>query len=210
MAPITINQLLTTTRTVRKRLDLTRPVEPDVIQQCLDLAIQAPIGGHIPRYHFVVVTDQGKRAALAALYKQAYFELYMPQRNEQNREENSRLLESATYLAEHLHEVPVHIIPCIESRVEDKGCFRQATIYGSILPATWSLMLALRSHGLGSAWTTLHILYEQEAANLLGIPSHMTQAALIPVAYYTGDDFKPAQRVPARERTYWNRWDQTL
>ncbi len=134
MAPITINQLLTTTRTVRKRLDLTRPVEPDVIQQCLDLAIQAPIGGHIPRYHFVVVTDQDKRAALAALYKQAYFELYMPQRNEQNREENSRLLESATYLAEHLHEVPVHIIPCIESRVEDKGCFRQATIYRSILP----------------------------------------------------------------------------
>ena len=208
MDPATVDKLLTTTRTVRKRLDLTRPVEPDVIQQCLDLAIQAPIGGHLHRYHFVVVTDQDKREALAALYKQAYFELYLPQRNEPNREENSPLLKSATYLAEHLHEVPVHIIPCIESRVEDKGCFRQATIYGSILPATWSLMLALRSHGLGSAWTTLHILYEQEAAALLGIPNNMTQAALIPVAYYTGDDFKPAKRVPARERTYWNGWDQ--
>ena len=205
----TVSHLLTTTRSVRKRLDLTRPVEPEVIQHCLDLAIQAPIGGHLHRYHFVVVTDQDKRARLGDLYKKAYFELYMPQRNAQNREENARLLESATYLAEHLHEVPVHIIPCIESRVEDKGCFRQATIYGSILPATWSLMLALRARGLGSAWTTLHIMYEKEVAALLGIPDRMTQAALIPVAYYTGDNFTPARRVPARERTYWNGWEQT-
>ena len=204
----TVSHLLTTTRSVRKRLDLIRPVEPEVIQQCLDLAIQAPIGGHLHRYHFVVVTDQDKRAGLGDLYKKAYFELYMPQRDAQNREENARLLESATYLAEHLHEVPVHIIPCIEGRVEDKGCFRQATIYGSILPATWSLMLALRARGLGSAWTTLHIMYEKEVATLLGIPDRMTQAALIPVAYYTGDDFKPARRVSARERTYWNGWEQ--
>jgi nitroreductase len=205
----TVSHLLTTTRSVRKRLDLKRPVEPEVIQQCLDLAIQAPLGGHLHRYHFVVVTDQDKRARLGDLYKKAYFELYLPQHNTQSRQENARLLESATYLAEHLHAVPVHIIPCIESRVEDKGCFRQATIYGSILPATWSLMLALRAHSLGSAWTTLHILYEKEAAALLGIPDRMTQAALIPVAYYTGDDFKPARRLPARERTYWNGWEQT-
>jgi nitroreductase len=205
----TVAHLLTTTRSVRKRLDLTRPIESEVIQRCLDLAIQAPIGGHLYRYHFVVVTDQDKRAGLGDLYKKAYLELYLPQRHAQNREDNARLLESATYLAEHLHEVPAHIIPCIESRVEDKGCFRQATIYGSILPATWSLMLALRAHGLGSAWTTLHILYEKEAAALLGIPDHVTQAALIPVAYYTGDDFKPAKRLPARERTYWNGWEQT-
>ncbi len=205
----TVEKLLTTTRSVRKRLDLTRPVEPKMIQECLDLAIQAPIGGHLHRYHFVVVTDQDKRAGIADLYKKAYFDFYIPQSHEQNREENSRLRDSATYLADHLHEVPVHIIPCIESRVEDKGCFRQATIYGSILPVTWSLMLALRAHGLGSAWTTLHIMYEKEAAALLGIPDHITQAALLPVAYYTGDDFKPAKRIPARERLYWNGWEQT-
>jgi nitroreductase len=205
----TVEQLLTTTRTVRKRLDLTRPVEPQIIEQCLALAIQAPIGGHRPRYHFVVVTDQDKRAGLAALYKKAYFEVYVPRQHAQHREENPRLLASATYLAEHLHEVPVHIIPCIEGRVEEQGCLWQATIYGSILPATWSLMLALRAHGLGAAWTTLHIFYERDAAALLGIPDHITQAALLPVAYFTGDDFKPAQRVPARERTYWNGWAQT-
>jgi nitroreductase len=181
----TVEKLLTTTRTVRQRLDLTRPVEPEIIERCLDLAMQAPTGGHMHRYHFMVVTDQDKRAGLAALYTKAYFELYLPQRHQQGREENPRLVASATYLAEHLHEVPVHVIPCIESRVEDKGSFRQATIYGSILPATWSLMLALRAYGIGSAWTTLHLLYEQEAATLLGIPHHIT-AALLPVAYFTG------------------------
>jgi nitroreductase len=205
----TVEKLLTTTRTVRQRLDLTRPVPPDIIERCLDLALQAPTGGHLHRYHFVVVSDREKRAGLAALYKKAYFELYLPQRQQQSQAEPSRLLASATYLAEHLHEVPIHIIPCIESRVEDKGSFRQATIYGSILPATWSLMLALRAHGVGAAWTTLHLLYERQAAALLGIPPHITQAALLPVAYFTGADFKPAQRMPARERTYWNGWAQT-
>ena len=147
----TVEQLLTTTRTVRKRLDLARPVAPDIIEQCLALAIQAPTGGNLPRYHFVVITDQDKRAGLAALYRKAYFEVYLPQRHAQHRATHSRVVESATYLAEHLHEVPVHIIPCIESRVEEHGCFRQATIYGSILPATWSLMLALRAHGVGGS-----------------------------------------------------------
>jgi nitroreductase len=205
----TVEKLLTTTRTVRQRLDLTRPVQPDIIERCLDLALQAPIGGHMHRYHFVVVSDREKRAGLAALYKKAYFDSYLPQRQQQSQTEQSRLVASATYLAEHLHEVPIHIIPCIESRVEDKGSFRQATVYGSILPATWSLMLALRAHGVGAAWTTLHLLYEQQAAALLGIPQHITQAALLPVAYFTGEDFKPAQRIPARERTYWNGWAQT-
>ena len=205
----TVDKLLTTTRTVRKRLDLSRPVPHEVIEQCLEIAIQAPTGGNLPRYHFVVVTDQEKRAELAALYRKAYFEVYLPQRSTQPRATNARVVEFATYLAEHLHEVPVHIIPCIESRVEEHGCFRQATIYGSILPATWSLMLALHAHGLGTAWTTLHILYERDAAALLGIPTDITQAALLPIAYFTRDDFKPAKRVPARERTYWNGWAQT-
>lgn len=122
---------------------------------------------------------------------------------------DSRNLASYFYLAEHLHDVPVHIIPCIEGRLVGAELFPQATGYGGILPTTWSLMLALRARGLGSAWTTIHLIYAQEAAALLGIPDHITQAALLPVAYYTGDDFKLAKRVPARERTYWNGWEQT-
>jgi nitroreductase len=202
----TVDKLLTTTRTVRKRLDLTRPVAPEIIQTCLEIAIQAPTGGNIPRYHFVVVTDASKRAALAAIYKRAYVEVYSPQRQAEVRQTDPGLIDSATYLAEHMHAVPVLIIPCVEaSAVQGVG----PGDYGSILPAAWSLMLALRARGIGAAWTTLHLRYEKEAAALLDIPAHIKQAALLPVAYYTGDDFKPARRIPARQRTYWNSWQQT-
>lgn len=202
----TVDKLLTTTRTVRKRLDLSRPVEPEILQACLEIAIQAPTGGNIPRYHFVVVTDAAKRAALAAIYKRAYMEVYSPRRQEEVRQSDPRLIESATYLAEHMQDVPVLIIPCVEAPSVAPG--GGPGPYGSILPATWSLMLALRARGVGAAWTTLHLRYEQEAAALLDIPDHIRQAALLPVAYYTGDDFKPARRVPARQRTYWNGWGQ--
>jgi nitroreductase len=138
----TVDKLLTTTRTVRKRLDFTRSVDSEIIQTCLEIAIQAPTGGNIPRYHFVVVTDAAKRTALAALYKRAYFEVYSPQRQAEVSQSDPRLIESATYLAEHMHEVPVIIIPCVEAPpVQGTG----PGAYASILPATWSLMLALRA-----------------------------------------------------------------
>ena len=117
--------------------------------------------------------------------------------------------DSASYLAEHLHEVPVLVIPCVEARPEDKGPLAQASAYGNILPAAWSFMLALRVRGLASAWTTLHIRYEREVGALLGIPETVTQAALIPVAHSTGGEFHAARRVPARERTYWDTWGRT-
>ncbi len=201
-----IDHLLTTTRSVRKRLDLSRPVEDSVIQECIDLAIQAPDGGNLGSFHFMVVTDAEKRAAIAAYYREA-FAAYL----EANRGlYGERIYSSAAYLAEHFHEVPVQIIPCTKGRVDKGGALLQASRYGSILPAaTWSLMLALRSRGLGSAWTTLHLAHEKEVADLLGIPSDMTQGALLPVAYYTGEDFKPGTRVPGRERTYWDSWDAT-
>lgn len=201
----TVDHLLTTTRSVRKRLDLNRPVDPAVIQQCIDIALKAPNGGNRGRYHFLVVTDPEKRARLAEIYGRAarpYFE-------SNHGTVDIPVMASAVYLADHMHEVPVHIIPCIEGRVEDAGPFMQATVYGSIIPAAWSLMLALRARGIGSSWTTLHLQYEAEAAEFLGIPEGMTQAALLPTAYFTGEDFKPAKRLPNRERTYWDAWGQS-
>jgi nitroreductase len=205
----TVDHLLTTTRSVRQRLDLIRPVEPEIIQKCLDIAIQAPTGGNRQGYHFVVVTDADKRAGVADLYRKAFYETWTPQRKEDVQQRDPRNLASYFYLAEHLHEVPVHIIPCIEGRLVGTDLFAQASSYGGILPTAWSLMLALRARGVGSAWTTVHLKYAQEAAELLGIPDSITQAALLPVAYYTGNDFKPAKRIPARKRTYWNGWNQT-
>ena len=209
-----IDHLLTTTRTVRRRLDLSRPVEPEVVHECLEIAIQAPNGGNQNRYHFVVVTDPEKRAAIGAIYKRVFYQEHVPLSGAgdpgapvyQNR--SSQIQDSASYLADHMGDVPVHIIPCVESRFEDAGTFRQATRYGSILPAAWSLMLALRSRGLGAAWTTLHLYHEKEVAALLGIPGDVTQVVHLSVAYYTGTDFKPGARIPARARTYWNVWGQ--
>ena len=210
----TVEKLLTTTRSVRKRLDLTRTVEPGVIAECLDIAVQAPTASNRQKWHFVVIIDAGIRAQVAAFYKRS-FDHYIDGAREShstdtphNRQTN-RVLDSAVYLAENMQHVPVLIVPCQERRVENASQEAQAAFYGSILPATWSLMLALRARGLGSAWTTLHLRYEKEVAALLGIPDNMTQAALLPVAYYTGDDFRPAKRQPAREITYWDHWGET-
>ncbi len=214
----TVDQLLTTTRAVRRRLDLARPVEREVILTCLRLATQAPSGSNRQGWHFLVITDPDKRELIAGYYRQA-FKHYLvrnqqselePLRAEQStgstKKSAKQVLKSAIYLSQHLHEVPVHIIPCIEGRVETAGQMAQASLYGSILPATWSLMLALRSRGLGSVWTTLHLAHEQEIGAALGIPATVTQAALIPVAYFTGTDFKPAQRKPVAEVTHWDSW----
>lgn len=207
----TVDYLLTTTHSVRKRLDLTRPVEPEVIERCIEIATHAPTGGNRQGWHFIVVTDAAKRATIAEFYKQSW-DAYSAQRasaptEEWRAKQLNRVRDSAQYLADHMHEVPVFIIPCIEGRAENAGAGAQAGLYGSILPATWSLMLALRTRGLGSAWTTLHLAYEKQVAQLLGMPEHITQAALLPVAYFTGSDFKSSPRVPAKERTYWDAWN---
>ena len=207
------DHLLTTTRSVRKRLDPSRPVDTAVIERCIEIALQAPTGSNAQGWSFVVVTEAAKRKGLADLYKRA-FGLYAgnPEMratygtDDLRAQQMPRVLDSATWLAEHLHEVPVHVLPCIEGRVENAGPLAQASVYGSILPAAWSFMLALRPRGLGTAWTTLHLMFEQEAAAILGLPASVTQAALLPVAYVKGADFKPAKRLPARQLTHWNTW----
>jgi len=212
----TVDKLLTTTRTVRKRLDLEKPVPQSVIEDCLQIAIQAPTGGNSQGWRFLIVTDAEKRAKIGELYKQSFYiyarsgQEQVQQRGDVAAQESQmgRVVKSAVYLANNMHRVPVMIIPCIEGRVEKADQMTQAGLYGSILPATWSLMLALRARGLGSAWTTLHLRYETQIADLLGIPKNISQAALLPVAYFTGDDFKPAKRVPASKVTSWNRWEE--
>ncbi len=204
----TIDHLLTTTRSVRQRLDFDRPVEREVLARCLEIAIQAPTGSNAQGWHFVVVADAEKRAAIGELYRRSFY-IYAESRAVQppqchaSAEQMGRVARSAAYLADNMHRAPLLVLPCIEGRVENAGPMAQAGLYGSILPAAWSLMMALRARGLGSSWTTLHLRYEKEIAALLDLPPSWTQAALLPVAYYTGDEFKPAQRRPATEVTRW-------
>jgi nitroreductase len=208
----TVDQLLSTTRAVRKRLDLTRPVPPEVVVECLELAIQAPTGSNAQRWRWLVVTDPETRAAIAELYRnpsgarQPSSTPATPTAREADVEptaQQRRVADSARYLTEHLHEVPVLVVPC----TEDAG--GAAGWAPSIYPAVWSFQLALRSRGLGSCITTVHLFRKDEAAALLGVPDGFVQACLVPVAYYTGDDFRPAVRRPVGEITYWNRWGNT-
>ena len=211
----TVDHLLCSTRSVRKRLDFKRAVPAELITRCIDIALQAPTGSNAQGWHFLVVTDPALRRGLADLYRKA-FELYLNtpgirptyESSDPRQQQMPRVVDSASYLAEHLHEAPVHVIPCIEGRIEQAGVLAQASVYGSILPAAWSFMLAARARGLGSAWTTLHLMHEQEAAKMLGIPETITQTALLPVAYFTGSDFKPARRLPSRQHIHWERWGQ--
>ena len=213
----TVDHLLSTTRSVRKRLDFSRAVEPAVLMKCIELALQAPTGGNAQGWSFMVVTDAAKRKAIADLYRKAFASystiaetLYKFEAGDPRAEQLPRVMNSAIYLAEHMHQAPVMVIACIEGRVEEAGPLMQAGAYGSILPAAWSFMLALRSRGLGTAWTTLHLMHEQEVAKLLGIPATITQAVLFPVAYYSGDDFKPADRLPTTQLVHWDSWGARL
>lgn len=195
--------LLSTTRAVRKRLDLERSVPLDLVDECIDVATQAPTGGNRQGWHFLVVTDPVKRARLAEWYRHG-FELFygdrdaaiaqMPQDDAGYLQTQHRVIDSAGFLAEHLAEVPVHVIPCVEGRTDAAPIALQAAIWGSLLPAAWSFCLAARARGLGTCLTTLHLVHEAEAAELLGVPDTVMQGALIPVAYSKGTDFKPGPR----------------
>ncbi len=203
------DHLLSTTRAVRKRLDLDRPVEPEVILDCLRLAIQAPTASNSQTWRWLVVTDADKRAELARIYTSIGADyLRSAAARTDDDPQTKRVYESALYLSEILGRVPVHVIPCVQGRVEDVNR-SAAALYGSIIPAAWSFVLALRSRGLGSVWTTMHVAKEAEVAALLGIPEDFTQVALLPVAYTVGTDFKPASRPPVEDVTYWDGWGDT-
>jgi nitroreductase len=202
----TVDELLSTTRSVRKRLDLTRPVGRDVILECIRLAMQAPTASNAQDWRWMVITDADKRAAIADIYRGIGAQYLAHAAETASDPQTRRVYESATSLAETLAQVPVHVIPCLDQRIDDVELGVAAAAWASIIPAGWSFLLALRSRGLGSVWTTMHLFKEKEVAELLGIPATVTQAALFPVAYTIGTDFRPASRPPAESITYWNSW----
>lgn len=203
--------LLSTTRAVRKRLDFEKPVPRRIIEDCLELALQAPTGSNRQGWRWIVVTDAATRMALADLYRKgagAYLDDAYREAMASGATQDSRVFDSARYLAARLQDAPVHVIPCILADHIPADAPRRAWggLMGSIYPAMWSFQLALRARGLGSVLTTLHLKYEDEAAALLGIPDTVIQAGLLPVAYTIGTDFKPAKRRPLNEIVHWEKW----
>jgi nitroreductase len=208
---MTVDEALSTTRAVRKRLDLTKPVPRDVLLECLQLAFQAPNGSNRQLWQWVVVDDAETRAQMAAIYNGALEDYAAAHSNlppiDRSLPANQRMFDSVDHLKAHFHEVPVLVVPAIRDRLDGAPITQQAHLWGSVLPAVWSFMLALRARGLGSCWTTAHLQHEEKMADLLGIPyAEYTQAGLFPVAYTIGTDFRPGPRAELQDHIHWNRW----
>jgi len=209
---LTADEVLTTTRSVRKRLDFDKPVPRDVLMQCLDIALQAPTGSNAQGWQWVFVEDPAKKKALADIYRAnatPYLAQPKPVRGDIRDQQMEAVMDSAVYLAENMEHAPVMMIPVLEGRPDRAEAGMQASFWGSLLPAVWSFMLALRERGIGTAWTTLHLIGqgEKQAAELLGIPfDRYTQGGLFPIAYTKGTDFKLAKRLPAEQLTHWDSW----
>jgi nitroreductase len=205
----TIDELLTTTRSVRRRLDLDRPVPDELLLECVRISQQAPTGSDLQGWRWLLVTDPERKAALAELYRRGT-ERYLSEHAMpiDLDDKATRIKRSSDHLADNLHRVPVLAVPCIKGRVEGRANIDAAILYGSIFPAVWSFMLAARARRLGTSLTTSHLYFEREAGELLGIPSGVTQVGLVPVAFYTGDTFRPVDRPPAAWITSWDQWGE--
>lgn len=203
LLPLTPDELLTTTRAVRRRLDLDRPVPLSVITEALEVALQAPSGGNRQGWHWLVITDQGVKADVAEYYRRSHI-AYREAVGVPTSPAAERVAASSDHLREVLAQVPVLVIGAIEAPAPLPE--NQAPLWGSLLPAAWSFALALRARGLGSTWTTLHLAYEREIAELLGIPANVRQGVLLPVAYTKGTDFRPARRAGLTAELHINAW----
>ena len=214
------DELLSTTRAVRKRLDLEKPVPESVLRECLEIAVQAPTGSNAQGWQFVFVTDPDKKTQIGEIYRQAFsiykdmpiaiHKLHKESGDNVLIESQARSASSADYLAENMGQVPALLIPCIAGRTDSEATsniIAQTGTLGSIIPAAWNFMLAARARGLGTAWTTLHLMQEKEVADIVGIPyDDFMQVALIPIAYTQGTDFKKAYRPPIDSVMHINEW----
>ena len=199
--------LLTTTKQVRKRLDLSRPVPRELLLECIDIASHAPMGGNLERNRWMIIDDPAIKAEIAPLY-QSVGRPYLAA-NAASEGRQAKVVESASFLVDHVADVPSWVLALrLDRLAEGAPNFEVAGYHGSVAPGVWSFQLAARARGLGSAWTTFHLVHEAQVAEILGIPPTVTQIALLPVAFYTGDSFSPAPRRPAHEITYANRWKE--
>lgn len=217
LLPLDPDQLLSTTRAVRKRLDFERPVPDDLVRECVELAMQSPSGSNSMTMQFVVVRDEAKRKAIGDIYRQCYgiyqsmdgvYIRSIDKGDDSANAQQQRSADSADFLGEHMGDAPVLVIACTEgARADGMPGMMVSSVMGNVLPAMWSFMLAARARGLGTAWTTVHLMMEQQMAEVLGIPfDSVQQVCLSPVAFTKGTDFKPAKRPPADSIIHWDTW----
>ena len=205
-----VDRLLTTTKQVRKRLDLSRPVERHVLLECIDLASHAPMGGNLERNRWMIIDDADLKAQIGQYFESVGRPYLAANARIRPDDRSQRVIDSATYLIDHFTEVPAFVLSMRLDRPEGESPGAAAGFYGSVLPGVWSFQLAARARGIGSAWTTFHLQHEAEVAELLGIPPTVTQVCLLAVGYFTGETFTAAPRRPATEVTYLNQWKRQV
>jgi nitroreductase len=208
-ADLSTMDLLTTTRTVRTGLDLTRDVDPAVVMGCLRIALQAPTGANREHWRWIMLTDPTVRSDVATVYREVFYRRNQAALDRTADANTTRLLRSARYLADHLHQVPVLVIACLELPTGlPQG--NQAGVWGSLLPAAWNYALAARAHGLATAWTTAHLDREHDVADILGLPPTVRQGVLLPTAHARRTRYSPAARRPLDQILHVNGWHQEV
>jgi nitroreductase len=217
LLPLDPDQLLSTTRAVRRRLDFDRPVSDEIVRECVDLAMQAPSGSNSMTMQFVVVRDADKRRAIGELYRQCYamytqmdgvYIRTIVKNDDVLDAQQQRSADSADFLADRMGDAPVLVIPCNSGgRLDRQSAMSAVSMAGNVMPAMWNFMLAARARGLGTCWTTLHLIFEEQVADIVGIPfQSVQQICLSPLAYTVGTSFKPAIRPPADSIIHWDEW----
>ena len=213
---LSADEVLTTTRSVRRRLNLEKEVSPEILKECLNIALQAPTGSLRQDWHFVVSTDRDQCREVGTIYQEVWTKMvtddYLNASASRQGEKGDQaswlnMMGSARHLAETFPEVPAIFVPCISGRLEGADAMTQAVKWGSVIQAAWSFMLAARNRGLGTCWTTVHLQREEEVADILGIPfASIQQVAVSPVAHTVGTSFKSGRRKPTAEFVHFNGW----
>lgn len=215
-ADLSAHELITTTRAVRLRMDLDRPVDPALIEACVDDALQAPQGSNLMRTEFVVVRDPARIAAIGRIYREEFDRFYRGSEaglfkrvddDPRHAEQSRRTRDSAEHLAEVFGRVPAIVIPCLTPRLADGDVLTAKHRLATVYPTVWNFMLAARLRGLGTCWTGMTLEREADVAEIVGVdPTAVEQVCMIPVAHHTGTTFRPAWRPPAAEFIHWDTW----
>lgn len=218
-----VDEVLTTTRAVRKRLDLERPVPREVLLRCVEIALQAPVSQNQELWRFIIVDDEQQRRRVAEVYRKAAYERVLRPLEEGAAKLQhlvaagdavtggdarlARTMSSVRHLYDTIDRVPVLVVVGWAGRAPRRSTGPEASgVFGTVLPAIWSFQLALRSRGLGSTYTCIHLHEEEAMREVLGIPETVFQVAMLPVAYTIGLDFRVADRASPQEVISFNRW----
>ena len=193
-----VDEVLSTARSVRRKLDFGRPVEREVLLECIEVAVQAPTGAMGENWRFIVVETPDVKAEIATLYRDVLNEIVATR--------GIPMKPTLAAHAERMHEMPAMIFVCMEGE-PDANFSSHVGYYGSILPAAWSLMLALRARNIGTTWTTLLSARQEAVGNILGLPDNWRQVVMLPVGYTKDAVLRRADRVPAHEITFFNGWE---